>query len=102
MAATIFEKNGTVLTVKPEGHLDAAASPLLQEDLLQRLDGVREIVMDFTKVDYLSSAALRMLMVFEQKMEETGESLRLIHVDKTIFEVLELVGFTELMKVERE
>ena len=102
MAATIFEKNGTVLTVKPEGRLDAATSPTLQEDVLQRLDGVREIVMDFTKVEYISSAGLRMLMVFEQKMEDTGGSLHLIHVDKTIFEVLELVGFTELMKVERE
>ena len=102
MAATIFEKNGTVLTVKPEGRLDAATSPILQKDLLQHLDGVREIVMDFTKVEYISSAGLRMLMVFEQKMEDTGGSLHLIHVNENIIEILELVGYTDLLTVERE
>ena len=102
MAATIFEKNGTVLTVKPEGRLDAATSPILQKDLLQHLDGVREIVMDFTKVEYISSAGLRMLMVLEQKMEDTGGSLHLIHVNENIIEILELVGYTDLLTVERE
>ena len=102
MAATIFEKNGTVLTVKPEGRLDAATSPTLQEDVLQRLDGVREIVMDFSKVEYISSAGLRMLAVFEREMEDSGGSLRLIHVNKNIIEIFELVGYMDLLTVERE
>ena len=43
-----------------------------------------------------------MLMVFEQKMEDSGGNLRLIHVNENIIEILELVGYTDLLMVEQE
>jgi hypothetical protein len=43
-----------------------------------------------------------MLMVLDQKMEDTGGIQRLIHVNENVLEILELVGYTDLLTVERE
>ena len=100
MSAAIFEKKDSVLAVKPVGRLDTAASPALEKELQQYLDGVQEIIMDFAKVEYISSAGLRILLVVEQLMNERGGDLRLIHVNETIMEVFKLVGFLDIVTVE--
>jgi anti-sigma B factor antagonist len=102
MSATVFEKNGTVLTVKPEGRLDTAAVTELDAELKQQLDGVQDIIFDFSNVNYITSIGLRMLLGLAQRAEEKKGSLRLIHVGETIIEVFEMVGFMELMQVERD
>ena len=51
MSATVFEMQGNVLTVKPEGRLDTATSPILENELKKHLDGVHEIIMDFSNVE---------------------------------------------------
>jgi len=102
MSATIFEKQGNVLTVKPEGRLDTATSPVLENELKKHLDGVQEIIMDFSNVDYISSGGLRVLLATEQLMEARDGSIKLIHVNQHIIEIFELVGFMEVIKVETD
>ena len=100
MANTIYEKNGTTLTVKPEGRLDTATSPALQKELQQYMDGVRDILMDFEKVEYISSGGIRVLLATEQMLEDRGGSMTLIHVNKYTIDVFKLVGFMSVVKVE--
>ena len=100
MSTTIFEKQGNVLIVKPQGHLDAVTSPTLEKELMQYLDDVQEITFDFTNVEYISSGGLRVLLATEQQMEANGGSMRLIHVNEHIMEIFELVGFMDIVKVE--
>lgn len=102
MSTTVFEKTGSLLTVKPRGRLDTATSPALQKELQPYLNGVQEIVMDFTNLDYISSSGLRVLLAIEQQMESQGGSMRLTHVNAYITEVFELVGFTDMVTVERD
>ena len=102
MAATIFEKNGSTLTVKPSGRLDTATSPVLDSELRQNLDGVREMIMDFSDVEYISSGGLRVLLGMEQLMESRGGSLTLIHVNEHILEIFDLVGFMSLVTVVKD
>ncbi|MBQ6374074.1 MAG: STAS domain-containing protein [Clostridia bacterium] len=102
MSATVYEKNGSTLTVKPEGRLDTATSPVLERELQERLDGVQEIIMDFEKVEYISSGGLRVLLTVEQTMEARDGSLRLIHVNENIIEIFDLVGFMDVVTVERD
>ena len=52
---------GTTLTIALEGRLDTTTSPDLEEALAASLDGVTALVFDFAKLDYLSSAGLRVL-----------------------------------------
>ena len=99
MSATIFEKQGSALTVKPEGRLDTVASPVLESELKQHLDGVREITMDFSGVTYISSGGLRMLLTTQQLIEDRGGSMKLIHVNDYVLEVFEMVGFMDVVTV---
>ena len=102
MSATVFEKNGSTLVVKPEGLLDAEASPVLEKELQLYTEDVQEIIVDFANVEYITSSGLRVLLATELLMKERNGSLRLIHVNESIIEVFELVGFMDVVTVERE
>ncbi len=101
MAATAFEKQGNQLTVKPSGRLDTMMSPILDKELKQNLDGVQNVIMDFEKVDYISSSGLRILLTTEQEMESRGGSMRVIHVSEHIAEIFDMIGFSEMIHAER-
>ena len=102
MSSTVFEKEGTTLTVKPDGRLDTATSPVLEAELRQQMDGVQEIIMDFATVEYISSGGLRVLLATEQQMESRGGSLKLIHVNEHILKIFELVGFMDVVTVVQD
>ena len=63
---------------------------------------VRDIVMDFADVEYISSGGLRVLLAVEQLMEDRGGCLRLTHVNANIIEIFELVGFMDVVRVDRD
>lgn len=100
MSTTIFEKQGTNLTVKPQGRLDTATSPVLEREMQQYLDGVLNVTMDFADVEYISSGGLRVLLSTDQILEDRGGNLRVLHVNEHILEVFQLVGFMEIVNVE--
>ena len=100
MSTTIFEKQGSNLTVYPKGRLDTATSPILEQELQQYLDGVQYVTMDFAEVEYITSGGLRVLLATDQILEERGGNLRVIHVNEHILEVFQLVGFMEIVDVE--
>lgn len=102
MASTIFEKDGTHLTVKPDGWLDTATAPVLEKEIQPYLDGVQYITVDLEKVEYISSGGLRVLLEIEQVMEDRDGEMRLIHVNEHIIGVFDLVGFMDIVKVEND
>ena len=102
MADTIFQKTGSTLAVKPFGRLDAAAAPVLEREIMSRLDGVRNMTMDFSEVEYISSGGLRVLLAAEQLLEDRGGRLHLTHVNRHIVDIFEMVGFLDVVKVERD
>ena len=102
MSDTIFEKQGSTLIVKPRGRLDLVSSPTLEKDLKEHMDGVQEIIMDFTDVEYLSSGGLRVLLSTEQQLENNGGNMTVIHANDYILEVFELVGFMDVIKVIKD
>lgn len=63
------QKEQEKLTLQIEGRLDTATSPQLQNELGE-LDGVRELELDFTSLEYISSAGLRILLTAHKKMEK--------------------------------
>ena len=100
MSTTIFEKQGTNLTVKPQGRLDTATAPILEQEIQQYLDGILNVTMDFAEVEYISSSGLRVMLSTDQILEDRGGKLTVIHVNEHILEVFQLVGFMEIVDVE--
>ena len=96
-----IEKNleGTTLTLALEGRLDTTTSPDLEEALAASLDGATALVFDFAKLDYLSSAGLRVLLSAQKRMNKQG-SMKLVHVNDAVKEVFDITGFADFLTVE--
>ena len=92
-------KNGSTLTIALEGRLDTTTAPDLEKEIKTGLDGVTELIMDFEKLDYISSAGLRVLLSAQKAMSKQG-SMKVIHVSDLVMEVFEVTGFTDILTIE--
>lgn len=91
-------ENGTC-TVALEGRLDTITSPELETELKASLDGVTELIMDFEKLEYISSAGLRVLLSAQKTMNTQG-SMKVVHVNDTVMEIFEVTGFVDVLTIE--
>ena len=92
------EQNGGLLTVALEGRLDTVTAPELESELTASLDGAEELVLDMKDLEYISSAGLRVLLSAQKNMSSKG-SMKLINVNETVMEILEVTGFTDILTV---
>lgn len=90
---------GSKLTILLEGRLDTTTSPSLEAELKGALDGITELVFDFEKLEYISSAGLRILLATQKVMNKQG-SMVIKHVNEVIDEVFEVTGFADILTVE--
>ncbi len=92
------EQNGTALTLRLEGRLDTTTSPELERTLAESLPGITELSLDFSGLDYISSAGLRVLLTTQKQMNQQGR-MELRHVNETIQEILEVTGFSDILTI---
>ena len=90
---------GTELTVALEGRLDTTTSPELEASLNESLDGATALTFDFAKLDYISSAGLRVLLSAQKRMNKQGD-MKVVHVGETIMEIFEVTGFSDILTIE--
>ncbi len=93
------QQDGSKLTIALEGRLDTVTSPELENELKQSLDGVTDLTLDFAKLDYISSAGLRVLLSTQKAMNRQG-SMKVVHVNEVVNEVFEVTGFTDILTIE--
>ena len=91
--------NGTTLEIALEGRLDTMTAPELEAELNNSLDGVESLVLNFSKLDYISSAGLRVLLSAHKIMSAKG-GMKVTNVNEIVREVLEVTGFTDILTVE--
>ena len=92
-------QNGTRLDLALEGRLDTTTAPQLEAELKQSVNGVTELALDFSKLEYLSSAGLRVLLSAQKVMNRQG-SMVIKNVNETIMEIFEVTGFSDILTVE--
>ena len=90
---------GTKLTIALEGRLDTTTAPELEAEVKSSLDNVNELVFDFEKLEYISSAGLRVILGAEKIMKGKG-SMVVRNVNDTIMEVFEITGFSDILNIE--
>ena len=90
---------GAKLTLFLEGRLDTVTAPQLEAELANSLAGVTELVLNFEKLDYISSAGLRVLLSAQKKMS-VGGSMKVTRVNETVNEVFEVTGFSDILTIE--
>ena len=97
---TIIKKqNGTALEIALEGRLDTMTAPELEAELNKSLGGADSLTMDFSKLEYISSAGLRVLLSAHKTMKAKG-GMTVTHVNEIVQEVFEVTGFAEILTIE--
>ena len=96
----IIEKkqNGTALTIELEGRLDTTTAPELEKEL-NALGSVNELTLDFGKLEYISSAGLRVLLAAHKIMSRKG-GMKVTNVNEIVNEVFEVTGFSDILTIE--
>lgn len=92
-------KNENALTVALEGRLDTMTAPELEAALKDALEGVTELTFDLEKLEYISSAGLRVLLSAQKTMNRQG-SMKVLHPNEIIAEIFEVTGFTDILTIE--
>ena len=92
-------KNGSTLEVALTGRLDTTTAPQLEESVMPELDDVTELIFDFAKLDYISSAGLRVMLTSQKAMNKKG-TMKIKNVSEDIMEVFTITGFTDILTIE--
>ena len=87
------------LTIALEGRLDTTTAPELETELKAALPGIVSLTIDMSKLEYISSAGLRVLLSAQKIMNKQGE-MKLIHVSDVINEIFEVTGFSDILNIE--
>lgn len=88
----------TVITLG--GYLDAHTASDLERSIQQTVDGGgRRIVVDFTDLEYISSAGLGVFMVFIESVRGDGGDIKLAAMKPKVFTVFDLLGFPVLFEI---
>ena len=99
MLNIVKKQDGDTLTVKLDGRLDTNTAPDFKTEMEPLLNDISKLVLDFEKLDYNSSEGLRVLLTFEQEMEEQEKTLEVTHVNDIIHDVFDVTGFLDILTI---
>ena len=90
---------GTAATLKIIGRLDTTTAPELEATIDACAVDIKELVLDCTALEYVSSAGLRVILKAQKLMNAKG-NMKLTHVNETIMEVFDITGFADILTIE--
>lgn len=95
----IKKLEGNALTVSLVGRLDTTTAPLLEAELKTALNDVKDLAFDLAKLEYISSAGLRVLLSAQKVMNKQGNMV-VKNANEEIKSVFEITGFCDILTIE--
>lgn len=93
-------QDGTELTLALDGRLDVKTAPQLEAELKRNISGVTALTFDLEKLDYMSSAGIRVLVSAQKVMNRQGK-MTIKHANEEITEVFEITGLFNFFHIEQ-
>ena len=90
---------GETLILKVIGRLDTSTAPQLEAEMNDSLDSAKDLILDFSELEYISSAGLRVILKAQKLMNKQG-TMKLTGVNDTVMEVFEITGFADILTIE--
>lgn len=90
---------GTELDIALKGRLDTTTAPQLEQEIKTNMRGITSLTLDFSELEYISSAGLRVLLGAQKLMNRQGKML-IRGSNETILEVFEVTGFVDILTLE--
>ncbi len=91
-------QSGDTVTLLVEGRVDTVTSPNLEKEI-QAVSDVNALVLDLAKLDYISSAGLRVLLSAHKSFVKKG-GLTITHVADAIMDIFDVTGFKDILTIK--
>ena len=95
-----FEKSRKNLIIFPKGKIDSTNSQEVEQEIFEvceKNNGFEQLILDFSNVEYISSAGLRVILRIKQKYDK----LTVVEVPLEVYDTFSMTGFTELMEIRK-
>lgn len=89
-----------VIQLDIEGRVDTNTSPQMQQRILQAFQKSQTLILNMEKVEYVSSAGLRALLIGQKTANSKGGSMKLVHVCDAVMKVFQMTGFAGMLTIE--
>lgn len=89
-------QNGSNLEIALEGRLDTNTAPQLDKELRDSMESARSLTLDFSKLNYISSAGLRVLLTAHKEMAQK-DGMKVKGANRTIRDVFDVTGFSDML-----
>ena len=93
--------NGNQAVYAVSGRLETITAPELEEALKTGLDGIAGLTLDFTELDYISSAGLRVVLFAQKKMPAAGGKMKILNPNEIVSEIFDVTGFSDILDIEK-
>ncbi len=91
--------SGDTLNIVLEGRLDTITAPELEKEIRSSVEGITTLNFDFEKLEYISSAGLRVLLSTQKIMNRQG-TMTIRNVSEAVMEIFEVTGFADILTIE--
>ena len=85
------------MTVQLNGRIDSTNAAKVEQQILAQAAGQSQVVLDAERLEYISSAGLRVIL----RLRKDHPELRIVNVSSDVYEILDMTGFTDMMPVEK-
>jgi len=92
-------KDDANLMLALEGRLDTSTAPQLEEEINGNIEGITDLKFDFSKLEYISSAGLRVLLSSQKTMNKQGK-MTITNVSEEVMEIFDVTGFSDILTIE--
>ena len=94
-----MKRNAQERMIAVEGRLDTITAPTLEKEINENIQDIETLILDFSGLEYISSAGLRVLLSTQKKMQKRG-SMKVINVCTEIMDIFEMTGFADILTIE--
>lgn len=95
-----YKTNSNEVVISIEGSINSKTAEEFEKGIEVKFDSFEKVVLDFSGVDYLSSAGLRVILSYENKAEEEKKSFSIANANDEVKEVFEITGFSTFLNIE--
>ncbi|MBQ6518494.1 MAG: STAS domain-containing protein [Anaerolineaceae bacterium] len=94
------QSDGSKLTVSLSGRLDTTTAPVFEKELKESLNGVSDLTLDFSGLEYISSAGLRVLLSAQKLLNAAGGKMKVAGANEIVKEIFDVTGFSDILTIE--
>ena len=96
----IENQQGDVLILRLKGRLDSYTSPSLEKRIFQFINnGHSKLLLDLSKIDYIGSSGLRMLLSTAKQLKALSGNLIICSLTEAVLEVIRICGFDHVLQI---